>query len=229
MPVAPASTALVPLAVAPVAPAVPTPPKVRGAHAIACVAVRVVDPTAVRVKVVDTAEVWVKAPVTVPLVNGVVRFVGELVPSVFVIAALAGVAVYEAENEGLVTVAPISTVPQAPQLNPVMLKPGRISSWVSWRGVEVEVESPMATYPTFQLPAVATVEVPEKYPPPPDAVQVPVAGLRALPGVLHPVPPVSNPFISANTAAVGGALVLYLGIPVKGEIPPNAVLLPAPA
>ena len=55
VPVAPTSTAFVPLAVAPVAPAVPTPPKVRGSQFSLHVAVF---PLAVMVKVVLAWDVF---------------------------------------------------------------------------------------------------------------------------------------------------------------------------
>ena len=65
----------------------------RGSNAITCVAVRVVAPTAVSVKVTFVSVACVNAPVTVPDVNGVVSTSGESMPSVFVICALAGSAV----------------------------------------------------------------------------------------------------------------------------------------
>jgi hypothetical protein len=62
------------------------------------------------VKVVVAGEVFTKVPVIVPDVNGVVRFVGEDMLSVFVMLALAGVTEYVAANEGLTTAAPTGTV-----------------------------------------------------------------------------------------------------------------------
>ena len=50
----------------------------------------------------------------VPLVNGAVRLVGELIPSVFVRLALDGVAEYVAEHDGFTTWNPSSTVPLHP-------------------------------------------------------------------------------------------------------------------
>ena len=86
------STAVVPDAVTlDVAPAVPTPPKISQAQFPVCVAVNVPPCVALKVKVVAAGTVFTKVPVTVPDVNGVVRFVGDEMLSVFVMLALAGV------------------------------------------------------------------------------------------------------------------------------------------
>jgi hypothetical protein len=93
-----------------VAPAAPYPPKISHAQLPVCVAVNVDPCVAESVKVVVAGEVFTKVPVIVPDVNGVVRFVGEDMLSVFVMLALAGVTEYVAANEGLTTAAPTGTV-----------------------------------------------------------------------------------------------------------------------
>ena len=72
------------------APAVPTPPKVRGKNAMLCVAVFTTAPVAVNVNVTVACAVLWKAPTTVPAVNGLTNTCGESVPSVFVMFALSG-------------------------------------------------------------------------------------------------------------------------------------------
>ena len=85
-------TAVVPDAVTvDVAPAVPTPPKIAGCQLIVCVAVNVDPCVALKVNVVVVGDVCTKVPVIVPDVNGVVRFVGDEMLSVFVMFALTGV------------------------------------------------------------------------------------------------------------------------------------------
>jgi hypothetical protein len=75
-----------------------------------CVAVTVDPCVAESVKVVVSGVVCTNVPVTVPDVNGVVRLVGDEMPSVLVIFALAGVVEYVAANGGLTTDAPTGTV-----------------------------------------------------------------------------------------------------------------------
>jgi hypothetical protein len=86
------NTAVVPDAVTvEVAPAAPTPPKISYPQLPVCVAVTVDPCVAESVKVVVSGVVCTNVPVTVPDVNGVVRFVGDEMPSVLVMFALAGV------------------------------------------------------------------------------------------------------------------------------------------
>ncbi len=84
-------TAVVPDAVALVAPAPPTPPNDLGSHAIAWVAVFVLVPVADNVKVQEAREELVNAPTTVPLVNGVVRTRGLSIEKVLEMLAAVSV------------------------------------------------------------------------------------------------------------------------------------------
>jgi hypothetical protein len=129
-------TRLVPLAVPFVAMADAESVQTRGRYAMACVAVRVEVPTAVKVNVTLVCDVSVKAPVTVPLVYGDTRVSGESIDAVFVMLAEDGVDEYDAVKVGFVTVAPISTVD--PPEKPVIEKPAPMSSLVSCRSENAE-------------------------------------------------------------------------------------------
>jgi hypothetical protein len=97
-----------------VAPAVPTPPKMRGCHVYCWVAVCVEAPVAVSVTVVVAIAEWWKLPTMVPVVNGELRTSGESIESVLVMLALDGTPVYVATHVGFVTVCPSSSDPAQP-------------------------------------------------------------------------------------------------------------------
>jgi hypothetical protein len=116
---------------------------------------------ALRVNVVVVVVVCRNVPVTVPLVNGVVRDVGELIPSVLVMFALAGVEVYVAANAGFVIEVPISTteppvnelIANAPDVEMVIIVPDIVTEIPVPAVIVIPVDTPLAV-PT-RVPLVA--------------------------------------------------------------------------